>query len=80
MVQNGIILVESDPTQIAKIRSNINDEFQSLIETVGNFRELLVSVREDRPQLVIYRELSEVETRQRRYIRTSAKPNPVPPV
>jgi hypothetical protein len=53
MVQNGIILVESDPTQIAKIRSNINDEFQSLIETVGNFKELLVSVREDRPQLII---------------------------
>jgi hypothetical protein len=53
MTKNSIILAESDPVRIAKIRLNISNEFQGLIKVVESFSELLTSIYEDRPQLII---------------------------
>jgi two-component SAPR family response regulator len=48
-----IVLAESDPTQVAIIRSNISNDFQEIIQTVKNFSELLEAVIQNKPQLVI---------------------------
>jgi hypothetical protein len=53
MSPTPVLLIESDPAEIAKVRSNINNEFQSLIKTINNYRELLEVIERDRPQLVI---------------------------
>jgi two-component SAPR family response regulator len=48
-----IILAESDPTQVAIIRSNISNDFQNIIQTVKNFSEILEAIVLNTPQLVI---------------------------
>lgn len=48
-----IILAESEPTQVAIIRSNINNDFQNIIQTVKNYGELIEAVVQNKPQLVI---------------------------
>jgi hypothetical protein len=53
MSQTPVLLVEADPAEIAKIRSNIENEFQSLIKTIENYRKLLESVTQEQPQLII---------------------------
>jgi hypothetical protein len=60
-----IVLAESDPTQVAIIRSNINNDFQNIIQTVKNFSELLEAIVRNKPQLVtdgslIFREGSQI--------------------
>jgi hypothetical protein len=53
MIQDSIVLVESDSSQIASIKSNINFEFHNSIKTVEKFSELLISIQQARPQLII---------------------------
>jgi hypothetical protein len=60
MIKDSIILVESNLTRVTNIRSNINVEFQILIRNVGKFSELLSSIQQDRPQLIILGKFDEV--------------------
>jgi hypothetical protein len=53
MSKTPVLLVESSPAEIAKVRSNIDNEFQSLIKTISNYRELLEVIDREPPQLVI---------------------------
>jgi hypothetical protein len=48
-----IVLAESDPLEIARIRLNIDQEFQGRIKIVKNYDELLATVAKQPPQLVI---------------------------
>jgi hypothetical protein len=48
-----ILLAESDPSEIARIRSNIEREFQDGIKIASNYDELLVKIVEGQPQLLI---------------------------
>jgi hypothetical protein len=53
MMQGNIILLESDSIRVDNIRSNINIEFQFLIKTVEKFGDLLISIQQNKPQLII---------------------------
>ncbi|AFY93498.1 hypothetical protein [Chamaesiphon minutus] len=53
MSKTPVLLVESSPAEIAKVRSNIDNEFQDLIKTINNYRELLEVITQEPPQLVI---------------------------
>ncbi len=48
-----VILAESDPKQVAIIRSNISNDFQNIIQTVKNFSELSEAIIRNKPQLII---------------------------
>ncbi|MCY7335410.1 MAG: hypothetical protein LH613_04220 [Chamaesiphon sp.] len=48
-----ILLAESDPAEIARIRANIDREFQRGIKVAKNYDELLERITEQQPQLVI---------------------------
>jgi hypothetical protein len=48
-----VLLAESDFAEIARIRSNIDGEFQSVIAVVKNHHELIENIIRERPQLVI---------------------------
>ncbi len=48
-----ILLAESDPSEIARIRANIDREFQRGIKVAKNYDELLERIIEQQPQLVI---------------------------
>jgi hypothetical protein len=47
------LIAESDHTEIARIRSNIGEEFQAGITIVKNHHELLEKIAQERPQLVL---------------------------
>lgn len=53
MSQTPVLLLEADSTEIAKIRSNIDNEFQSLIKTVNKYSELLEGIARQQIQLVL---------------------------
>jgi two-component SAPR family response regulator len=53
MPQTPVLLIESDPTEIAKIRSNIDNKFQNLIKTANKYNELLESIARQQVQLII---------------------------
>ena len=48
-----VLLAESDPSEIARIRANIDREFQRGIKVAKNYDELLERITEQQPQLVI---------------------------
>lgn len=48
-----ILLAESDSSEIARIRSNIDREFQAGIRIVNNYDHLLTSITTEQPQLLI---------------------------
>ena len=48
-----ILLAESDPSEIARIRSNIEREFQDGIKIASNYDELLAKMMTGQPQLLI---------------------------
>lgn len=48
-----ILLAESDLAEVDRIRSHIDQEFQSRIKIVKNYNELLLDVIKESPQLVI---------------------------
>jgi hypothetical protein len=47
------LLVESDRSQIDRIRSNINRKFQAGIQVVNNYDDLLTRIITEQPQLLI---------------------------
>jgi DNA-binding response OmpR family regulator len=49
----SILLAESDPSEIDRIRSNIDREFQHRIKIAHNYQDLLKIVTAEQPQLVI---------------------------
>lgn len=49
-----ILLVESDPVEIARIVANIDREFQAGITIAKDYGELLASITRSRPQLVLF--------------------------
>lgn len=61
-----ILLAESDPAEVARIRANIDRKFQGGIQVAKNYDELLERIIEQQPQLVLlgrigatnYRDLS----------------------
>ena len=48
-----ILLAESDPAEVARLRTNINQEFHGGIQVAKNYDELLERITEQQPQLVI---------------------------
>lgn len=48
-----ILLAASDPAEIVRIRSNIDEEFQSGIKTAKDYDDLLALITQERPQLVL---------------------------
>ena len=48
-----VLLAESDPLEIDRIRSTINREFQVGMKVAKSYHELLASIERERPQLVI---------------------------
>jgi hypothetical protein len=48
-----VVLAESDPAQVVIIRSNINNNFQNIIQVVKDYSGLLEAVAQNKPQLVI---------------------------
>jgi hypothetical protein len=48
-----VLLAESDPSEIARIRSHIAEQFQAGIKIGKNYHELLENIDRERPQLVI---------------------------
>jgi hypothetical protein len=52
-IQIRILLAESNPTEIARTRSNIDREFQSGIKIANNYNELLEKIATEYPQLVV---------------------------
>ncbi len=53
LLSNCIILAESDPLEMAKIRLNIDLEFRNRIKVVKNYNELLLNVVKEVPRLLI---------------------------
>jgi hypothetical protein len=51
--QIRILLAESDSSESALIRSNVNLGFQNTIKIVNNYNELLASILQEQPQLVL---------------------------
>ncbi len=50
---NGVLLAESDQFEVARIRADIDPEFHNIIKVVKSYNELLESITEQRPELVI---------------------------
>jgi hypothetical protein len=50
---NGVILAESDPFEVARIHTDINPDFHNKIKVVKSYDELLASIVEQRPELII---------------------------
>jgi hypothetical protein len=50
---NRILLAESDPLEMARIRLNIDLEFRNRIKVVKNYNELLLNMVKEIPQLLI---------------------------
>ena len=48
-----ILLAESDPAEVARLRTNIDQEFHGGIQVAKNYDELLERITEQQPQLVI---------------------------
>ena len=48
-----ILLAESDPAEVARIRANIDRKFQGGIQVAKNYDELLERIIEQQPQLVL---------------------------
>lgn len=48
-----VLLAESDPSEIALIRSSISREFQDRIATVNNYNDLLKNIDRQRSKLVV---------------------------
>jgi hypothetical protein len=49
---NGVLLAESDPVEVARIRADIDPVFHNIIKVVKSYDELLKSIAEQRPELV----------------------------
>jgi AmiR/NasT family two-component response regulator len=49
---HGVLLAESDPVEVARIRADINPEFHNKIKVVKSYDELLEKITEQRPELV----------------------------
>jgi hypothetical protein len=50
---NGVILAESDPSEVARIRADIDPRFHNTIEVVKSYDELVDKITEQRPELVL---------------------------
>jgi AmiR/NasT family two-component response regulator len=50
---NGVLLAESDPVEVARIRADIDPEFHNIIKVVKSYEELLERIAEQRPELVL---------------------------
>ena len=48
-----ILLAESDPAEVARLRTNIDQQFHGGIQVAKNYDELLERITEQQPQLVI---------------------------
>jgi hypothetical protein len=48
-----ILLAESDPLEMARIRLNIDLEFRNRIKVIKNYNELLINIVKETPQLLI---------------------------
>jgi hypothetical protein len=53
LLPNRILLAESDPMEMARIRLNIDLEFRNRIKVVKNYNELLLNLVKETPQLLI---------------------------
>jgi hypothetical protein len=53
LLPNRILLAESDPLEMARIRLNIDLEFRNRIKVVKNYNELLLNMVKEAPQLLI---------------------------
>jgi hypothetical protein len=53
LLLNRILLAESDPMEMARIRLNIDLEFRNRIKVVKNYNELLLNMVKEIPQLLI---------------------------
>jgi DNA-binding NarL/FixJ family response regulator len=53
LLPNRILLAESDPLEMARIRLNIDLEFRNRIKVVKNYNELLLNMVKESPQLLI---------------------------
>ncbi len=53
LLPTKILLVESDVSEIARIKLNVDREFQVIIEIATNYDELMGQIAQERPQLVI---------------------------
>jgi hypothetical protein len=53
LLTNRILLAESDPLEMARIRLNIDLEFRNRIKVVKNYNELLLSMVKEAPQLLL---------------------------
>jgi hypothetical protein len=53
LISKRILLAESDPLEMARIRLNIDLEFRNRIKVVKNYNELLLDLVKEIPQLLI---------------------------
>jgi hypothetical protein len=53
LLSNRILLAESDPLEMARIRLNIDLEFRNRIKVIKNYNELLLNMVKEIPQLLI---------------------------
>lgn len=60
VLPSRILLAESDPLEMARIRLNIDLEFRNRIKVVKNYNELLLNLVKEAPQLLILSKIDQL--------------------